>query len=152
MVWTAASPVLCCAVGLSLEYRQLCTERNDVLPRRMVHTDRYLFVGDHQSDSILVYSLERNWTFVRAFGGLGQFYQPMGMCIYRDRLIVCDGLNDRLQFIDIPAADAKDWRFDAPFGSTGTANGEFRWPTDVCEAGGVPLSVGRTECRRSRSL
>jgi hypothetical protein len=103
---------------------------------RMVHTDCYLFVGDHQSHSILVYSLERNWAFVRAIGsegnGAGQLNGPMGMCIYRDRLIVCDGNNDRLQFIDTSAADAKDWRFDAAFGSEGDAKGQFRIPTDLC--------------------
>jgi hypothetical protein len=86
----------------------------------------------------LVYSLERNWAFVREIGsegkGAGPFTSPMGMCIYRDRLIVCDENNRRLQFIDISAADAKDWRFDAPFGSQGTAKGRFERPMDVCTA------------------
>jgi hypothetical protein len=87
-----------CAVGLALERKKLCTERKNARPNRMVHTDRYLFVGDHKSEAILVYSLERNWTFVRAIGseggGAGQFLNPCGMCVYRDRLIVCDMLNE----------------------------------------------------------
>jgi hypothetical protein len=139
---TAASklmgpPFLCCrcAVGLAQEYRQLFTERKGVRPHRMVHTDRYLFVGD--VESILVYSLERNWAFVRAIGsegtGAGQFSTLMGICVYRDRLIVCDYENNRLQIIDISAADAKDWRLDVAFGSLGTANGQFQWPLSVCE-------------------
>jgi hypothetical protein len=94
-----------------------------------------------RSHSILVYSLERDWAFVTAIGsegkGAGQFDRPMGMCVYRGRLIVCDRGNNRLQFIDISAADAKDWRFDAPFVSEGTAKGQFRAAADVCEAGGV---------------
>jgi hypothetical protein len=129
-------------VGLVLEYRQLdITECKDAIPVRMAHSDRHLFVGGERSHSILVYSLERNWAFVRAIGsegeGVGQFDRPMGMCIYRDRLIVCDLNNNRLQFIDISAADAADWRFDAPFSSEESAEGQFRWPVDVCEAGGV---------------
>jgi hypothetical protein len=102
----------------------------------MVHTDRHLFVADHKSASILVYSLERNWAFVRAIGSrgarAGQFLVPNGMCVYRDRLIVCDGEHNRLKFIDISAADAKDWKFDAPFGAYGTHAGRFHEPVDVC--------------------
>jgi hypothetical protein len=130
--------VLCCAVDLALEYRQLCKDTGN-WPLRMVHSERYLFIGDYQSDSILVYSLERNWTFVRAIGskGDGRFAGPMGMCVFRDRLIVCDRYNHRLQFIDISAADAAHWRFDPPVGLKGTAKGQFRFPADVCEAGGV---------------
>jgi hypothetical protein len=59
------------------------------------------------------------------------------MCIYRDRLIVCDTANFRLQFIDISAADAKDWKFDAPFGSIGPGKGQFNWPEDAGAAGGT---------------
>jgi hypothetical protein len=107
----------------------------------MTHTNRYLFVGDWNSHWISVYSLERDWEFVRAIGykgkGAGQFVFPMGMCVYRDRLIVCDCYNNRLQFIDMSAANAKDWRFDAPFGSRGSAAGQFQWVCDVCESGGV---------------
>jgi hypothetical protein len=107
----------------------------------MVPTDRYLFVVDHNSHSIWVYSLERDWAFVTAIGskgsGTGQFREPIGMCVYRDRLIVCDSDNFRLQFIDISAADEKDWRFDAPFGSEGNGKGQFEFMIDVCEAGGV---------------
>jgi hypothetical protein len=107
----------------------------------MLHTDRYLFVGDWQSQSILVYSLERDWEFVRAIGSKGtgadQFRLPMGMCVYRDRLIVCDKKNGRLQFIDISAADAKGWKFDAPFGSAGGGEGQFGAPVDVCAASDV---------------
>jgi hypothetical protein len=107
----------------------------------MAHTDRYLFVGDWDARSILVYSLERNWAFVGVIGtkgnGAGQFSTPMGMCVFRDRLIACDSINSRLQFIDISAADAKDWTFDAPFGSQGAGKGQFRCPIDVCAAGGV---------------
>jgi hypothetical protein len=132
--------VLCFAVGLSLEYRKLCTELTDVQPFRMVHTDRCLFVGDWSSNSILVYSLERDLAFVRAIGSAGnsagQFERPMGMCVYRDKLIVCDS-HDRLQFIDISAVDPNDWRFDAPFGSFGVGAGQFVWPSDLCVAGGV---------------
>jgi hypothetical protein len=136
----------------------LCTERKDALPWRMVHTDRYLFVGDVKSHSILVYSLERNWEFVRAMGseggGAGQFDVPQGMCVYRDRLIVCDCDNNRLQFIDISAADADNWKFDEPFGSSGGANGQIAAPTDawrpvMCCSSRRPVL---TECRHSRSL
>jgi hypothetical protein len=107
----------------------------------MAHTNGNLFIGDVQSHSILVYSLESDWAFVRAIGskgkGAGQFDTPMGMCVYRDWLIVCDCQNDRLQFIDMSAADAKDWRFDEPFGSYGTASGQFKYPFDVCHSTGV---------------
>jgi hypothetical protein len=65
-------PPRCCAVGLSLEHTKLCTERANVAPIRVVHSDRYLFVGDARSRSILVYSLERNWAFVRAIGSEGK--------------------------------------------------------------------------------
>jgi hypothetical protein len=112
-----------------------------VWPMSMAHTDRYLFVGDYHLHSISVYSLERDWAFVRAIGsegsGAGQFNEPNGMCACRDRLIVCDRFHNRLQFIDISAADAKDWQFDGPFGSKGDAKGRFRRPTDICEAVGV---------------
>jgi hypothetical protein len=103
----------------------------------------------------LVYSLERNWAFVRAIGskgeGAGQFDQPYGMCVYRDRLIVCDYGNDRLQFIDISAVDAKDWKFDAPFGSRGKAKGQFTDPADVCAAGDV-LFVAEYDADRVQSF
>jgi hypothetical protein len=132
---------LCCAVGLALECRTLRAGRGVRWPYRIVHTDRYLFVGDRYLVSISVYSLERDWEFVRAIGSegndAGQFDDPNGMCVYRDRLIACDSANNRLQFIDISAADAKDWKFDAPFDSNGTAKGQFRWPDAVCETGGV---------------
>jgi hypothetical protein len=42
----------------------------------------------------------------------------------------------KMQFIDI-SADAKDWKFDAPFGSKGNGNGQFSLPVDVCAAGDV---------------
>jgi hypothetical protein len=132
-------------VGLSLEYRQLRNEGRVAQPLRMVHTDRYLFVGDCWSHSILVYSLERDWAFVRAIGldreDTAEYDWPTGMCVYRDRLIVCDHGNCRLQFIDMSAADSKDWRLDAPFGSEGAGKGQFRWPSDVCAAGGVLFVV-----------
>ena len=134
-------PLFICAVGLPLDYRTLCAERKDVKPNRMVHTDRHLFVGDWKSHSILVYSLERNWQFIRQIGskgkGAGQFDWPMGMCVYRDRLIVCDYDNNRLQFVNISAADAKDWAFDPPFGSEAKGKGQFNRPADVCVASGV---------------
>jgi hypothetical protein len=106
------------SVGLSLEPRTLCKDRRDAQPRRMTHTDRHFFVGDEKLHSISVYSLLRNWTFVRTIGsdgrGAGQFRNPMGMCAYRDRLIACDMGNCRLQFIDISAADPAKWSFHSP--------------------------------------
>src|SRR5689334_22049148 len=61
----------------------------------------------------------------------------MGMTIRRSKLIACDRVNCRLQFIDISAADPKDWRFDAPFGSRGEGKGQFSGPIDVAVAGDV---------------
>jgi hypothetical protein len=83
-----------------------------------------------------------------------QFSWPYATCIYRDRLIVCDTYNARLQFIDISAADAADWEFDEPFGAHGTKRNQLQEPTDLCLAAACcsSLSTVGTECRHSLSL
>jgi hypothetical protein len=107
----------------------------------MTHTDRFFFVSDRASHSILTYSLERTWQFVRAIGsigeGVGQFRWPTGMCVYKDKLLVCDYNNHRLQCVDISSNDANTWQFGQPFASRGDDKGHFQYPIDVCTAGDV---------------
>jgi hypothetical protein len=159
--------------------RQLCcTERKDaeptrieppsiwgsprqIGPARITHTDRHLFVGDQKSHSILVYSLERDLALVREIGsegdGAGQFDDPHGMCIYRDRLIVCDNRNSPRTAIDcnLSICPLRTRRIGDSMRSSGrTASGETNSslpmtsvrPVTCCSSLSVP-----TECRPSRS-
>jgi hypothetical protein len=107
--------VLCGLISQYAErvYFQICTNR----PRRLILSNQFLFVST--VNWILVYSVEENWKFIRDIGeyggGVGQFSNPLGMCVYKDqKLIVADHYNRRLQIIDISQTNPNDWKFEPP--------------------------------------
>ena len=88
-----------------------------------------IFVTDYGSNSL--FKFDKTGKLLKSVGGRGngngQFYCPFGLTVAGDEVIVCDGLNCRLQVF------TSDLVFVRQLGSHGSGNGQFRFPVGVTQ-------------------
>lgn len=94
-------------------------------PVNIVHSkaDNLLYVTDMALRQVLVYQLDG--TFVRAYGKEGQFH-PGDVCVYKDRLYVCDVRGHQIHVLDLETGDEI-----RKFGERGGGHGQFHFPTNI---------------------
>ena len=103
-------------------------KRVDINPYGVViSNDGVMFATDRGSDRLL--KLSCDGMLLKAAGGwgkdLGQFDKPRGITLVSNKLFVCDSDNDRVQVFDT------DLNFLDSFGTRGSVEGKFSWPSDI---------------------
>ena len=93
----------------------------------VISNDGVMFVTDVGSHRLLKLSFDD--TLLKAAGGRGkdpgQFDEPRGITLIRNKLFICDSDNHRVQIFDT------DLNFLDSFGTRGSGEGEFSCPLDI---------------------
>lgn len=103
-----------------------------------IHTQLFYFVSDTYNNRIV--QLDSNGKFITSFGE-GILFLPLGCCIWKDELIVCDSGHHRVIAFEITGNPQRKYRVLAGKGEKGVfeARAEFdaklaplNFPSDVC--------------------
>ena len=115
--------------------KRICTIGSEGHGPGQFLSPRYIAID--MNDNIYVTSnhklqkFNRNGEFVKSVGSgsagskPGEFNYPQGVKVYQNQAYVCDMENNRIQVFDLELS------FITSFGSKGSGQGQYDWPTDL---------------------
>lgn len=94
-----------------------------------IDKDGNIYVSEYGKNARII-KFSKDFVFLKEWGGngteKGKFQRPMALAIdTRDRLLVCDSCNHRIQVFDL------EGNFITSFGSIGKAPGQLKYPYDI---------------------